>query len=177
MRKSFVRVGAFSPIVCIGNPKENAKRIVKAITENEELKGCDFVVTPELSLVGYTCQDMLFNRKIHEDVAEAIKYITLKMPFNMVLIVGAPFIMNSNLFNCAWVLSRNGGVIQIVPKINIPNYKEFYDGRYFTSGDSKSAGEPGNKIMIADGNVFGVEVCEDLWAPESPSTDLALSVA
>lgn len=203
---NMVKVGAFSPTVHVGNPLGNAIEIVKGISDNDELRACDIVVTPELSITGYTCQDTFFNSQVLRDVHSAIEYIIHSISSDMLVSVGAPLVYNGKLMNCS-VLLRSGGVVSVTPKTYLPNYSEYYEHRWFTPasdvelGGIIEVGEHGNKDILLNKNIVNVEIgsykftggdnnfkadkqflvgseiCEDLWAPNPPSTDYALSGA
>jgi NAD+ synthase (glutamine-hydrolysing) len=182
----FYRVGAFSPKLKIGNPMENAKSILDTITTNKKLSVCDIIVTPELSLTGYTCQDLFFNQELLNKCTKAIHYLTDNVRSDQILIVGAPVNIKGELFNCAVVITKYD-VIARIPKTYIPNYSEFYEKRWFKSGldikdkiksyEAVSNTPFGQNIISTDNLRFGVEICEDLWAPEPPSNKLALNGA
>ena len=166
------RVGAFSPVVHIGNPKRNAEEIADILSKSSRLKGCDIVVTPELSITGYTCQDMFLNSNILAEAKKSLLDLSRKLPTEtMLLVVGAPMVIEGKIYNCAVYLHRQRGIIGAVPKTYLANYGEFYEDRWFTPGDNNIILDYCNMIRI------GCEVCEDLWAPIPPSTELALAGA
>lgn len=169
----YFRVGAFSPNVHIGNPMANAKEILDLILNVEELRQCDLVVTPELSLTGYTCQDLFNGTKIYTDTNKALEYLINNMPDDILLSVGVPYYTeNAVVHNTSLILTR-GKMVQKQNKRNIPNYKEYYEARWFTPGNNNL-----NILDITNGSaVIGSEICEDLWAPNPPSTELALAGA
>lgn len=189
----FVTVGAFSPTVYLGNPMENASVILKAVNKDKKLSKCDVVVTPELSLTGYTCQDMFFNSQLLNKVNDAIEYLKTSIRLGVVLSVGAPILIGKNLFNCS-LLIRNNRVISITPKTFLANYEEFYEDRWFTAYDPNKhsrMSELGywvSHITAVEMEGFerkrevknfyiASEVCEDLWAADPISTHLALAGA
>ena len=189
---NFTKVAAFSPVVHIGNIEENIKEIAYGIKNVDDLNAADIIVTPELSLTGYTCQDYFLNNGLI-DKLEVRKLIPKLRQISSVLknggvaVVGAPLVISGSLFNCALVLDKNG-LVGVVPKCYIPNYGEFYEKRWFTSALNKNIPQfinygdnlipvGTNLIFQACGTKFGIEICEDLWAPKSPSTDLALGGA
>lgn len=190
---NMVTVGAFSPTVYLGNPLENASNIVAAVNTHERLKKCDVVVTPELSLTGYTCQDMFFNSQLLSEVDSAIDYITSYIRLGVVVSVGAPIVFGKNIFNCS-ILIRNNKVISITPKTFLANYAEFYEDRWFTAYDPMKHGhieklgywvsniEIIEKLGITTENTvakfsMASEICEDLWAADPISTHMALAGA
>ena len=170
MKDGFIKCGAATVEITVGDCCANAKRIVEKI-DSAAKEGIKLLALPELCVCGYTCGDILKETK-HIDVAA---------------VIGAPVRREHKLFNCAVVIYK-GEILGIVPKINIPNYGEFYEGRYFASG----AGEDGEVqfagVAVPFGSMifentflgdysFGVEICEDLWAAQSPSVDLTVSGA
>lgn len=187
-----VKVGAFSPKVHIGDPVSNAFEIIKTISNNKELKDCALVVTPELSLTGYTCQDMFFNQDLLNRVQTGIQCLLRNDTVaNQIISVGAPVKYMNKLFNCS-ILICNHQIVQVTPKYYLPNYQEFYEKRWFSSGFELAEGMDTNmdsdelipvRNRIAHACVgytdyfIGAEVCEDLWAPNPPSTNLALAGA
>ncbi len=184
MKHGFIRVGAATPEIRIADCGYNADRII-ALTKEAESVECDILVFPELSVTGYSCGD-LFSQSllVKSALTELLRIAEETRNENLYLIVGAPFCWHANLYNCAFVLGR-GKIAGIVPKSNIPNYGEFYEGRYFksytgtpTSVMVNGAEVPfGNLIFdgsaYADGFLFGVEICEDLWVADRPSSALA----
>ena len=192
---NIVRVETISPRVYIGNVDENLCSIADCIrTEklNNSIKETDIIVTPELSLTGYTIQDMVFNSDIIRQINDIIYFasrgdtaIQRVMDAN-ICIVGAPVEVNNTLYNCAIVLSKNT-ILGIVPKCYLPNYNEFYEQRWFSSGfdDLPSSldifGQKvafGRELVFETHNCkFGVELCEDLWSPNPPSVNMSLNGA
>ena len=149
-------------------------------------EGVEVVCFPELSLTGYTCADLFFMQQLQKSAVNALRRVAeYTVGKNMVVIVGAPLQSDNNLYNCAIVLYE-GKVLGVVPKINLPNTGEFYEKRWFTSGRSTLP-----QIELWDGEVpfgkdllfitpkfsFGIELCEDLWSPLPPSTQLAIQGA
>lgn len=182
--RDFIRVGAFSPILSIGDPLENAHRIIDEIENNEELKQCDIIVTPEMSLVGYTSQDMFNSSFVQEKVVVALQFIKNNIEQHKVIIVGAPIKAGNSTYNCAVTIIRDK-IVHITPKKYIPNYGEFYEKRWFESGFNLNNDKPDDfmsikmdsSVLNIDGCLLASEVCEDLWAPIPPSAELALSGA
>lgn len=186
--QNLVRVTTISPKVHIGNVKANIKEISKALLSNG-LRS-NIIVTPELSLVGYTTQDLLFNQDILEEFSDNFMMNMIELQKAMantsVLVVGAPIVYNNAMYNCAVVLSKTE-VLGIVPKCYIPNYKEFYEKRWFNSGfdnlpktikfEGKEINFGPQLVFDVDKYKFGVEICEDLWAPNPPSVKMCLSGA
>lgn len=192
----FVRVAAAVPMLRVADCKQNAQVIKEQIDEaiNE---GVEIVCFPELSITGYTCADLFFTQQLQRDALDALKDICLYTREKaIVILVGAPLKVDNNLYNCAFVIT-DGEIIGIVPKVNLPNTGEFYEKRWFTSGRAAmhtSDTEWKSRIPTIElwqGDVpfgpdllfvtrnycFGIELCEDLWSPLPPSTQLAIQGA
>lgn len=184
--RGLVRVGAAVPSLALGNVKENMKRHLAMMREAKE-KHVSIVTFPELSLTGYTCGDLFFQRRLLDDVTDALLALKDEMPEEILAVVGAPLEIEGALYNCAVVLHK-GEIISAVPKTFLPNNGEFYEKRWFQSGDARrdaSAAIPKLKTDVCrqaifeteDGVRFGIELCEDLWAPLPPSTMLSVEGA
>lgn len=184
--RGLVRVGAAVPSLALGNVKENMKRHLAMMREAKE-KHVSIVTFPELSLTGYTCGDLFFQRRLLDDVTDALLTLKDEMPEGIIAVVGAPLEIEGALYNCAVVLHK-GEIISAVPKTFLPNNGEFYEKRWFQSGDARRdawAAIPKLKTNVCrqaifeteDGVRFGIELCEDLWAPLPPSTMLSVSGA
>lgn len=184
--RGLVRVGAAVPSLALGNVKENMKRHLAMMREAKE-KHVSIVTFPELSLTGYTCGDLFFQRRLLDDVTDALLTLKDEMPEEIIAVVGAPLEMEGALYNCAVVLHK-GEIISAVPKTFLPNNGEFYEKRWFQSGDARrdaSVAIPKLKTDVCrqaifeteDGVRFGIELCEDLWAPLPPSTMLSVEGA
>ena len=189
----FVRVACAVPNVRVGDPLQNARKHC-AILEKADAKKVDILVFPELSLTGYTCQDLFFQDSLNDAALAGLGEILncSRLHPDVVAVVGLPVRLGCRMFNCAAVLS--GGMVHgLVPKTYIPNYHEFYEKRWFSSGEDlhenqallQIPGMPAQTVPVlpkalftlADGTAFGVEICEDLWTPIPPSSILALSGA
>jgi len=189
----FVRVACAVPDVRVGDPLQNARKHC-AILEKADAQKVDILVFPELSLTGYTCQDLFFQDSLNDAALAGLGEILncSRLHPDVVAVVGLPVRLGCRMFNCAAVLS--GGMVHgLVPKTYIPNYHEFYEKRWFSSGEDlhenqallQIPGMPAQTVPVlpkalfalADGTVFGVEICEDLWTPIPPSSILALSGA
>ena len=189
----FVRVACAVPPVTVGDPLKNARDHC-AILEEADARNVDVLVFPELSLTGYTCQDLFFQDTLAETSLEglgAVLRCSESHP-NVTVLLGLPVRQGARMFNCAAVLS-DGKLHGLVPKTYIPNYNEFYEKRWFSSAndlrcDSVTLPIPGCEplnapivqkalFILGDETKLGVEVCEDLWTPVPPSSLLALSGA
>lgn len=184
--RGLVRVGAAVPSLALGNVKGNMKRHLAMMREAKE-KHVSIVTFPELSLTGYTCGDLFFQRRLLDDVTDALLTLKNEMPEGILAVVGAPLEIEGALYNCAVVLHK-GEIISAVSKTFLPNNGEFYEKRWFQSGDARrdaSVAIPKLKTDVCrqaifeteDGVRFGIELCEDLWAPLPPSTMLSVEGA
>lgn len=183
----FLRTAASSLKLKVADISFNTSAIKEAV-DSAVSKDVRLLVTPELSITGYTCADLFFTnviiRQSERAVAELKDYIKDK---NIVLVVGAPIPFFNKLYNCAVVIDKDG-VKGIVPKKHLANYNEFYEKRWFASGFDFVSAQPiayagdetkiGDMIFdLGDGAVLGIELCEDLWVPNPPSSSLVLSGA
>lgn len=183
----FLRTAASSLKLKVADISFNTSAIKEAV-DSAVSKDVRLLVTPELSITGYTCADLFFTnviiRQSERAVAELKDYIKDK---NIVLVVGAPIPFFNKLYNCAVVIDKDG-VKGIVPKKYLANYNEFYEKRWFASGFDFVSAQPiayagdetkiGDMIFdLGDGAVLGIELCEDLWVPNPPSSSLVLSGA
>ena len=189
MDYGFVRVAAAVPELKVADCSYNADRIIEMIAE-AEAAGSQMVVFPELSLTAYTCAD-LFHQDLllKQSLAALFKVTESTKALNVLSIVGLPLTADNQLFNCAAVIQK-GEIHGIVPKTYIPGYKEFCEERWFAAGTlakspfvrlfGKEIPFGTDLLFEADGPQtvsFGVEICEDLWAPVPPSTYQAIAGA
>lgn len=188
MKYGFIKVAAAIPSVKVADTQYNLAEIEKQVIIAEG-EGVEIIVFPELSLTGYSCQD-LFHQQILLDNIETsvIQLLDFTRQLDITVIVGAPICADSVLLNCALVI-QHGKLIGIVPKTYLPNYGEFYEKRWFASSQDlqfQSIYYVGEKITISSdiqlfttsqGVKFGIEICEDLWAPIPPSNQLTLAGA
>ena len=190
----FVRVACAVPAVRVGDTKKNASDICDFLKRADD-QNVDLLVFPEMALTGYTCQDLFFQEALHDGVKRGLREIldaSAACPA-VTAVVGLPLRIGARMFNCAAVIS-GGEVRGVVPKTSIPNYSEFYEKRWFASGDelTQDAFDIGSLLgeypklvpmgqnllfQIGEGTLVGVEICEDLWTPLPPSHLLALSGA
>lgn len=184
MNYGFFRAAAASLKLKPACPSYNKEEIKRAIDLAAE-KGVKLLVTPELSVTGYTCADLFFSNSLLEEAQRALAEITeYTKGKNIAVLVGMPIRFYNSLYNCAVVIN-NGEIAGVVPKRNIANYNEFYEKRWFASGSQFEACQPinlcgfdtkiGSQIFdLSNGVVLGIEICEDLWVPSPPSSTLAL---
>ena len=186
MNYGFVKVAAAVPRVRVADCKFNAEQIEKLIVMADG-QGTEIIVFPEMSLTGYTCAD-LFQQQLLLEEAELglMQILDATRLLNIVSIVGMPVASRSAIVNAAAVIQR-GRILGISAKTFLPNYKEFYEQRWFTPASQLEADHVrlcgqsvpigNNLIFEMPGTAFGVEICEDLWAPVPPSSALALQGA
>jgi NAD+ synthase (glutamine-hydrolysing) len=188
-RHGFVRVSAASPTGSSGDVTFNVDQAI-ALAEEADEKGCDLVVYPELNISSYAVDDLFLQEAFLDAVEDGIaRFRESTAKLAPVLVIGAPLRRNGRLYNCALAISR-GRILGVVPKSFLPNYREYYEKRWFVSGiglngiDIAVAGEIvpfGTDLIFAaedlDDFIFHVEICEDYWAPQPPSTVGALAGA
>ena len=178
----FVRIAAASPAVSVADPAANAEAILAA-AEAARAQGASLLLTPELSLTGYTCGDLFGCRSLAERTEEALARVVAEAPEGLLLVAGLPVAIADRLYNCAAV-ARRGEVLGLVPKTHLPTYREFYEKRHFVPGTALPPGATwrgvpiGTDLIFACGELrFGIEICEDLWAVDAPSHRLAAARA
>jgi NAD+ synthase (glutamine-hydrolysing) len=183
MNYGFVKVAAAIPTVKVADCNFNVQEI-ESLMAQAEGQGVEIVCFPELCITSYTCGD-LFAQKILLDEAEAavIKLMSYSRQLDVISIIGLPLEYNGTLLNCAVVLQR-GKILGVIPKTYLPNYKEFYEQRWFTSGRVHGDGMvhicgqviplSTHLLFTTPSCTFGVEICEDVWAPIPPSSELCL---
>jgi len=182
----FVRVAAAVPAVRVADCAFNVEHIL-GLMGRAQKEAVAVLVFPELSLTGYTCGDLFHQTVLQRAALAALADVVDKGKgiFHGLAVVGLPLVVDDRLFNCAAVFQQ-GRVLGIVPKSYIPNYKEFYEARWFAPAacaHSREVDFLGKKIPFGtdllfaggpDGPVVGVEICEDLWVPIPPSSFQAL---
>lgn len=186
----FIRLACAVPDVEVGNTEFNTQEIIKYIDIN---KDADIIVFPELSVTGYTCADLFFQKTLIDGAKCGLRRIAeTTCDTDSAVAVGAPLVIGGRLYNCA-VMMSHGRVDGIAVKTFIPTYNEYYEKRWFSSAAElqiSSVGSDelgldgeydipvgGNLIFNYSGVKVGVEICEDLWAPLPPSTLLTLAGA
>lgn len=186
MNYGFVKVAAAVPSVRVADCRFNASQIEKEIIIADG-KGVEIIAFPELCLTGYTCGDLFAHHLLLENAEMGLMQILNNTrQLGIISILGLPIATNGVLINAAVVIQK-GKVLGVVPKTYLPNYKEFYEKRWFTS--SKDIAQDtvrlcGQIVPMGSGllfdtidTTFGIEICEDLWAPIPPSSSLALQGA
>jgi NAD+ synthase (glutamine-hydrolysing) len=185
----FIRVAACTPRVAVGDPQLNAQATL-ALARQGHVEHVDLMIFPELGLSAYAIDDLLLQEALLDDVErEAHGLIEASSALRPILVVGAPVRRNGRLYNCALIIGH-GQLLGVVPKSYLPNYREYYEKRWFAPG----AGVVGHRLALAGTNApfgtdllfraaelqdfcFHVEICEDFWAPLPPSTAGALAGA
>jgi NAD+ synthase (glutamine-hydrolysing) len=186
----FVRVAVGVPSVRVADPAYNSESTIALVREAAERKAA-LVLFPELGLSSYSCDDLFQQRALLDACLDGIAQVveaSAKLP--IVAVVGAPIQVDHHLYNCAIVIHR-GKILGVVPKTNLPNYREFYEPRQFSSADAATREVidlPGNREVPFGNSLifhheeqpllsFHAEICEDLWVPISPSSYAALAGA
>jgi NAD+ synthase (glutamine-hydrolysing) len=180
-RHQFVRVGACVPPVAIAEPAKNADQVLEMVRAGDK-EGAGLLVFPELGLSAYSIDDLLFQDALLDAVAAQVdRLVAASKKLLPAFVVGAPLRRRGRLYNCALAIHR-GRLLGVVPKVFLPNYREFYERRHFTSGEGVRGGAIavggheapfGSDLVFAAGGpvglTFDIEICEDLWVPQPPS--------
>lgn len=184
---NYLKVASICPSLKVANIDYNIREILKQVKIAKE-KGVEAAVFPELSITGYTCADLFLQSLLVEKSLEGIKLLVDCIPYDILVSVGAPLYIDNALFNCA-INILNGEIVSITTKTYIPNYKEFYEKRWFQPTNALKVKEitlfnkvvPLNTIIELNRdnkNVrIGVEICEDLWVVNPPSSQMSLEGA
>ena len=189
MNYGYITVASAIPSVRVADADYNIKQIESLIAQAEG-KGAEIIVFPELSVTGYSCQDLFAQQTLLDQTEmKILQLLDFSRMLDIICIIGAPVCIGTALYNCA-VVCQHGNILGIVPKRYLPNYGEFYEKRWFASADDLDCPTEvrfaGNTITVSpdiqlfqtcDGVKFGIELCEDVWAPVPPSNDIALAGA
>ena len=180
IRDGFIRVAASTPEVKVADVEYNREQVCEQI-ENGRKKGASIMVFPELVLTGYTCGELFIQKALLAKAKEELKkLIAFTAGDSMLIFVGLPWEYNNKLYNVAAAI-QDGKLLGLVPKRWIPNYSEFYEGRYFNPGWEKAIDVSwdgyqvpmGMKLLFSCDNVenlvVGAEICEDVWVLNPPS--------
>ena len=172
-------------MVEVADCKTNAERIFELIQEADN-QGVEVVCFPELCITAYTCGDLLHNSNLLGNAKNALNFLVRKTAdFNIISIVGMPFMLDNQVFNCAVVLQR-GKIKAIIPKTYLPSNNEFYEHRWFASAFDQNITKiyieeidscvpvSSKTVLRSEDFSFSVEICEDLWAVVPPSSFQAL---
>ena len=184
-KNGFIKVASVTPKLKVGNPGYNVKEIEKILKDIES----SITVFPEMSVTAYTCNDLFFQEGLLSDAKTAIESLLENNKNEGIIVIGAPLEIDGVLYNAAFVIQKNK-ILGIIPKFYLPNTAEFYEKRWFQSGfeivkTKTSIDYLGKKIPFGnlifksiDGLIsFGIEICEDMWAPISPGNILSINGA
>ncbi len=184
-KDDFLKVASVTPALCLGDPEANVDAMRKAL---EDIRA-SVALFPELSISGYTANDLFFQHELRISCENAIERFLNENTFEGIVIFGAPLEIDGVLYNAAFVVQKDT-ILGIVPKWYLPNTQEFYEKRWFQSGADiarrrehiRFGGRnvPFGRLVFESANRhfrFGVEICEDMWAPISPGNYLALEGA
>ncbi|MCS6851148.1 MAG: NAD(+) synthase [Gemmataceae bacterium] len=189
-KHGFLRVAAAVPQLRVGDWAYNAERIA-GLLQRAEAEGVALVVFPELCLTGYTCADLFQHPTLQRGALAGLEHVVRRggQQYHGVAIVGLPLAVDDQLFNTAAVVCQ-GRMLGMVPKSFLPNYKEFYEHRWFAPAAAARSREVcvlgrsvpfGTDLLFRCDNIggwtLGVEICEDLWVPVPPSSLQALAGA
>ena len=190
IQHGFLRVAAATPPLRVADCSYNVEQIL-ALMKRAEGDAVAVVVFPEMAITGYTCADLFHHKTLLRGALEALEHLMTesKAVFSGVAVVGLPVVVDEQIFNCAAVL-HGGKLLGLVPKSFIPNYKEFYERRWFAAAATARSREVmlhGERVPFGTDRLFtagdvegltiGVEICEDLWVPIPPSSHQALAGA
>lgn len=182
----FVRCAVGVPQVRVADCDFNTEKILELI-ERAESQKVELLVFPELCITAYTCADLFFQQKLRENAEKSLFFLLKKTEkFSLIFIIGMPIFYQNALYNVA-VVCQMGKILGIVPKTHLPNYQEFYEKRWFASGENLSGRHTfaDNNYVTIDRHLifespkfsFGIELCEDLWIHEPPSAQLSMQGA
>lgn len=184
MKDGYIRVAAAAPEIEVADCKSNARNI-NAILAKAAKEGAKLLVLPELCVTGYTVGDLLSQQRLLDAAEKALSEIIKESgSYDVLTLVGLPVRHGSKLYNCAAAVHR-GRLLGVVPKQHIPNYSEFYEARHFASGAGVSGTVTlcgfevpfGSDLIFSCKNMpsfkVGVEICEDVWVPAPPSSELS----
>lgn len=186
MNYGFLKVAAAIPVVKVADCFSNMERI-EALSREAAAKGVSLITFPELSLTGYTCGDLFSQPFLLEEAERCLGMLlerTADLP--LIQIIGLPVVVDNQVYNAA-VAFTGGKILGVASKIYLPNYSEFYEARWFTSGRDAQENEVelcgqrvpfGPDLIFTHKSVnFAIEICEDLWVPMPPSSKQALQGA
>lgn len=187
MKDGFIKIACATPDVRVADCDYNAEQII-AQTREAAGKGAKLIAFPELSITGYTCGDLFFQKTLLDGAMNALKKILKETAeLDIVVIAGLPLVCKGSLYNCAAVCYE-GNVLGYIPKTNITDHGGLYESRYFTAGSSKTdilfgddngydSAPFGSEMVFACEEMldfsFGVEMCEDAYGADAPSAAMA----
>ena len=187
-RHGFVRVAAASPTASAGDVAFNVDQAT-ALAKAADARGCDLLIFPELNISSYAVDDLHLQDAFLDAVEAGVeRFVEASAGWGTVCVLGAPLRRSGRLYNCAVVIAR-GAILGVVPKSFLPNYREYYEKRWFAPGIglvgeigvARRRAPFGSDLVFAASDladfIFHVEICEDYWAPQPPSTLGALAGA
>ncbi len=188
MKYGFIKVAAAVPAVKVADVEYNVQEIERLITL-ADAESVEIVCFPELCMTGYSCQDLFKEQLLLSKAEEGlISLLDFTRKLDIICVIGMPVSVGGLLLNCA-VIIQGGTLLGVVPKTYLPNYNEFYEKRWFASSQDLNPTEiylAGSPVTLSadpkifqtgDGVKFGVEICEDVWAPVPPSNQLTMAGA
>ena len=188
MKYGLIKVAAAVPAVKVADIDYNVKEIERLIALAEG-QGVEVICFPELCMTGYSCQDLFKEQLLLTKAEEGlIDLMDFSRKLDVISVIGMPVQVDGLLLNCAVVL-QGGTILGVVPKTYLPNYNEFYEKRWFASAQDLNPTTiylAGSQVCMSaepklfntgDGVKFGVEICEDVWAPIPPSNNLTMAGA
>lgn len=181
----FIRVAAAAPALSLADPLANASRIAEQLRAWRD-ENVSIALFPEMSITGYSCEDLFFSADLHQQTRQAL-VVVAGASKGLVSVVGAPWrLPDGRLLNCAVILAE-GTIKGMVPKTAQPNYGEFYDRRWFVSGEGVDEVVNDStfgtfricrdQLFAVGDTLFAIEICEDLWAPQPPGINHSLAGA
>ena len=184
-----VRTGAAVPVLKVADTSYNTARILSIIRDAEKNR-TGFLVFPELAITGYTCGDLFYQEHLYQRQLQSLREICqATAQLRVTVILGCYLRLENNLYNCA-VLIQRGEIKGIVPKMFLPNSREYSEARWFAAGTALARAKrsvtlfgkeiPFGNLLFTDEEAeltVGMEVCEDLWLPVTPGSRLALNGA
>ena len=188
MKDGFVKVCCATPKIKVADVDHNVNEIIKLMYDASE-NGAKVIVFPELSITGYTCQDLFLQGKLLDKALEGLdRIIDATNGIDALVFVGTPLEVDGKLYNTAAAIFA-GHILAFIPKKNLPNYAEYYEARHFYPGfsDPVCIGYKGQDVVIGQNVIFttpavkglqiACEICEDLWVADTPSTRHAMNGA
>jgi len=181
----FIRVATATPQLSLADPSANANTMMETL-EATRAAGASLLLFPELAITGYSCEDLFHTDMLLAACRDAL-LVLARASTGITVVVGTPWVLaDGRLINAAAVLA-GGRIAGLVPKSCHPNYGEFYEQRWFVSGSGIDETVTDTmlgtfhisrrQLFSQDGCTFGIEICEDLWSPDPPSTSAALAGA
>ena len=186
MNYGFLKVASAIPVVKVSDCQTNMERI-EALSREAASRGVSLVAYPELALTGYTCGDLFGQPFLLEEAERCMAELLIRTAtLPLIQIVGMPVAVGNKVYNAA-VACLQGRILGVAAKIYLPNYSEFYEARWFTSGRDATVDTIhlcGQEVPFGIDLIFtnkefsfGVEICKDLWVPIPPSSKQALQGA